>query len=119
MPEVRTLTVIIQNQPLGSTPQQISDLLWEQVGLYANPNTIKTLDHACSTQAFVTFTDEDLIEFLNRNFEQRILDGQTQPVKFQIKLSKDEYTRLKVLSVTFDLPSGSGEVNRHGIRKLL
>ena len=103
--EVRTLSVVIHELPIGSTSQQVSDLIWAQVGLYSDPQTIRIKPNQTSATAFVTFCDADLVEFLNRNFDGVTLSE--KPVRFEVKLTHDEYRRaraLKVSSITFELP---------------
>jgi hypothetical protein len=101
--EVRTLSTVIHELPIDSTSQQVSDLIWAQVGLYSDPQTIRIKPNQTSATAFVTFCDADLVEFLNRNFDSVTLSE--KPVRFEVKLTREEYRKaLRVSSITFELP---------------
>lgn len=87
------LTVVIFNVPRGFTAAEISELLWTRIGLHAAAEHITTKDHEYSTSAFIRIGTEDLVEFLTRNFESCILDGQRAPVRFEAKKLGADYKR--------------------------
>jgi hypothetical protein len=123
----RKLVVVGFSFPLGYTPQQVSELLWSQIGLNVDPADIMTKDTGIySASAFISLTDDSLVDFLNRQFETCILgNAQTGAVHFEKKIWKEERDgipskkfRVSVDQITITLPTGNTEYNRNGIRKL-
>jgi hypothetical protein len=84
------LIAVAQNLPLGTTPAEISELLWTRIGLYIDPAVISVRESEYSTSAFVRITEEAVVDFLNRNFESLVLDGQRHAVQFQKKMWKEK-----------------------------
>lgn len=64
----RAVTVVMRNLPLDFTNEEVAAALWERVGIACDPQTITTSTGAYSRQAFIQLTEENLVEFLNRNF---------------------------------------------------
>jgi hypothetical protein len=123
----RKLIVVGFSFPLGYTPQQVSELLWSQIGLNVDPADITTKDTGTySASAFISLTDDSLVDFLNRQFETCILgNAQTGAVHFEKKIWKEERDgfspkkfRVNVDQITITLPTGDTEYNKNGIRKL-
>jgi hypothetical protein len=113
--------------PLGYTPQQVSELLWSQIGLNVDPADITTKDTGTySASAFISLTEDSLVDFLNRQFETCILGNErTGAVRFEKKIWREDHDgirakkfRVNVDQITITLPTGNTEYNRNGIRKL-
>jgi hypothetical protein len=67
-----SVTVVMRNLPLDATAEEVSAMLWTTVGINAAPEKMRTTDGTFSKQAFVQITDEDLCEFLSRNFQDTL-----------------------------------------------
>jgi hypothetical protein len=93
------LITVALSLPLGTTPEQVSELLWTRIGLDVPASVISVRDSEYSANAFIRITAATVADFLNRNFEDCVLDGQREAVHFAPKIWK-------------------GELNRQGIRKL-
>jgi len=111
------VTLVAFNLTLGITPDEVAALLWEKIGLKIDPLRVTVCDAEYSANAFFRVTAAYIAELLNRNFSTDILEGQRAAVRFERKDWRGE-ARLKVSSVSFELPDGKEELNRHGIRKL-
>jgi len=94
------LLTVAMSLPLGSTPEQISELIWAQIGLNVDPTLITCKDSTYAASAFVRVTEDILVDFLTRCFEGCVLDGQREAVRFEKKIHK-----------------WKGECNRLGIRR--
>ncbi len=123
----RKLVVVGFNFPLGYTPQQVSELLWSQIGLNVDPADISCKDTGqYSSSAFIYLSDQNLVEFLNRQFETCILGNERNgAVRFERKIWKEDRDgvpakkfRANVDQITFELPAAKTEYNRVGVRKL-
>jgi hypothetical protein len=90
------LIAVAQNLPLGTTPEQVAELLWTRIGLEVPAEVISVRDSTYSTSAFVRLTEEVIVEFLNRNFEACVLDGQRHAVHFQKKIWKSDRNQLGI-----------------------
>lgn len=112
----RRIAVVALNVPLGYRSKQLSDLLWETVGVNVDPRDISIKDSGqYSASAFVNIDVGSIVEFLNRNFEQMKLGN--GPLRWEIKKWKED-SPLKVESISFSLPSGKAEYDKNGIRRL-
>ena len=128
MPDIirKKLVVVSFNLPLGYTPQQVSELLWSQIGLNVDPADITTKDTGIySASAFISLTDDSVVDFLNRQFETCVLGEQRNGVRFEKKIWKEDRDgippkkfRVNVDQITITLPTGNTEYNQNGIRKL-
>jgi hypothetical protein len=128
MPDIirKKLVVVSFNLPLGYTPQQVSELLWSQIGLNVDPADITTKDTGIySASAFISLTDDSVVDFLNRQFETCVLGEQRNGVRFEKKIWKEDRDgippkkfRVNVDQITITLPTGNTEYNKNGIRKL-
>jgi hypothetical protein len=89
---MRKLVIVAKNVPHDTTPQQVSELLWQRVGLHADPAGISVQNSGqFSATAFISFHEADLAEFLTRNFEGLELGGGTRgSIKFETKIWKEE-----------------------------
>jgi hypothetical protein len=123
----RKLIVVGFSFPLGYTPQQVSELLWSQIGLNVDPADITTKDTGVySASAFISLSDDSVTDFLNRQFETCILgDSRAGAVRFEKKIWKEDRDsipakkfRVNVDQITITLPTGNTEYNKNGIRKL-
>lgn len=123
----RKLIVVGFSFPLGYTPQQVSELLWSQIGLNVSASDISCKNTGqFSSSAFVYLSDENLVEFLNRQFETCILgDKRNGAVRFEKKIWKEDQDgvpahrwKATVNEITFELPTGKEECNKNGIRRL-
>jgi hypothetical protein len=123
----RKLVVVGFSFPLGYTPPQVSELLWSQIGLNVDPADITTKDTGTySASAFISLTEDSLVEFLSRQFETCILGNeQSGAVRFEKKIWREDHDsirakkfRVNVDQITITLPTGSTEYNKNGIRKL-
>jgi hypothetical protein len=123
----RKLIVVSFSLPLGYTPQQVSELLWTRIGLNVDPADITTKDTGqYSASAFISLTDDSVVDFLNRQFETCVLGNErTGAVRFEKKIWKEDRDgvpaknfRVNVDQITITLPTGNTEYNRNGIRKL-
>lgn len=114
---MRSVTVVMRNLPLDFTNEEVAAALWEKVGIACDPQTINTSAGAYSRQAFIPLTDDNLVEFLSRNFaDTAVLYEQKAPPYF---VTANRPSRLHISSVTFELPGPAAEdLNRNGIRKL-
>lgn len=111
----RSVTVVMRNLPLDFTNEEISASLWASVGINAVPQQMRTTSGTYSKQAFIPLTDKDLCEFLSRNFaETAVLRGQQVVPYFETV----QNPRLRVSSVTFELPGPAEDLNKNGICKL-
>jgi hypothetical protein len=123
----RKLVLVGFSFPLGYTPQQVSELLWAQIGLNVDPADITTKDTGeYSASAFIYLSDDSLVDFLNRQFETCVLGNErTGAVHFEKKIWKEDRDgvpakkfRVNVDQITITLPTGNTEYNKNGIRKL-
>src|SRR5580700_1744961 len=78
--------------PLGYTPQQVSELLWSQIGLNVDPADITTKDTGTySASAFISLSGDSVADFLNRQFETCVLGNErTGAVRFEKKIWKED-----------------------------
>jgi hypothetical protein len=113
---MRSVTVVMRNLPLDFTNEEVAAALWEKVGIAVDPQQIRTTSGTYSKQAFIPLTDDNLVEFLSRNFaDTAVLYEQKAPPYFAVAVNP----RFRVSSVTFELPGPAAEdLNRNGIRKL-
>jgi hypothetical protein len=109
----RKLIAVGFSFPLGYTPQQVSELLWSQIGLNVDPADITTKDTGTySASAFISLTDDSLVDFLNRQFETCFLGNkETGAVHFEKKIWKEDRDgqparrfRATVNQITIELP---------------
>jgi hypothetical protein len=123
----RKLVVVGFSFPLGYTPQQVSELLWTRIGLNVDPADITTKDTGqYSASAFISLSDDSVVDFLNRQFETCILGNErTGAVRFEKKKWKEDQDGISprrwkatINEITFELPTGKEECNKNGIRKL-
>jgi hypothetical protein len=111
----RSVTVVMRNLPLDFTNEEIAASLWATVGINADPQQMRTSSGTYSKQAFILLTDEDLCEFLSRNFaETAVLHDQKAPPHFVTAANP----RFRISSVTVELPGPAEDLNKNGIRKL-
>jgi hypothetical protein len=111
----RSVTVVMRNLPLDFTNEEVAASLWATVGINADPQQMRTSSGTYSKQAFILLTDEDLCEFLSRNFaETAVLHDQKAPPHFVTAANP----RFRISSVTVELPGPAEDLNRNGIRKL-
>jgi hypothetical protein len=111
----RSVTVVMRNLPLDFTNEEVAASLWAVVGINVDPQQIRTTSGTYSKQAFIPLIDKDLCEFLSRNFaETVVLHDQKAPPHFVTTALPS----FRVSSVTFELPDGTEEINKNGIRKL-
>jgi hypothetical protein len=112
----RSATVVMRNLPLDFTNEEVASALWATVGINVDPQTINTSTGAYSRQAFIPLTDENLCEFLSRNFaDTAVLYEQKAPPYFAVAANPN----FRISSVTVELPGPAAEdLNRNGIRKL-
>ena len=111
----RSATVVMRNLSLDFTNEEVAAALWATVGIACDPQTINTSTGAYSRQAFIPLTDDNLVEFLNRNFKDTaVLHEQKAPPYFVLPVNPS----IRVSSVTFELPHGTEEINKNGIRRL-
>ncbi len=111
----RSVTVVMRNLPLDFTNEEVAASLWATFGINADPQQIARLQETYSKQAFILLTDDNLVEFLSRNFaETAVLRDQKAPPHFVTAANP----RFRISSVTVELPDGKTEYNRVGVRKL-
>lgn len=127
MPDIirRKIVVVGFSFPLGFTPEQVSNLLWEKIGLNIAPTDITTKDTGTySASAFISLTDDSLVDFLNRQFETCILGNeQSGAVRFEKKIWREDRDGIpankfsvNVDQITITLPTG--KLNKNGIPRL-
>jgi hypothetical protein len=97
------LIAVALSLPLGTTPEQVSELLWTRIGFEVPASVISVRDAEYSANAFVRVTEETLVAFLNRNFSDCILDGQREAVRFATKKIRKD---------------GDEKLTRTGVRRL-
>jgi hypothetical protein len=87
----RKLYVVGLNIPHDTTPQQVSELIWEKTGLKTDPACISVQNSGTySATAFVPVTESDLADFLTYNLRECVLDGQRSAIRFETKIWKEE-----------------------------
>ncbi len=111
----RSVTVVMRNLPLDFTNEEVAAALWATVGINVDPQQIRTTSGTYSKQAFIPLTDDNLVEFLTRNFKDTAVLREQQVVPY---FETVQNPRLRVSSATFELPDGKTEYNRVGVRKL-
>jgi hypothetical protein len=85
----RKLYVVGLNIPHDTTPQQVSELIWEKTGLKTDPACISVQNSGTfSASAFVPVTESDLADFLTYNLRECVLDGQRSAIRFETKIWK-------------------------------
>jgi hypothetical protein len=84
------LLTVAMNLPLGTTSEEVSELLWTRIGFEVPASAISVRDSTYSANAFVRITEETLLDVLNRNFEGCVLDGQREAVHFEKKIWRSE-----------------------------
>lgn len=110
------VTLVAFNLPLDITSDEVAALLWAKIGLKVDPLHITCRNAEYSANAFFRVTAAYIVELLNRNFSTDILEGQRAAVRFERKEWKGDPPRLKVSSVTFELPDGKEPtLNKHGL----
>jgi hypothetical protein len=91
----------MRNLPLDVTNEEVSSMLWSVVGVNVDPQQIRTTSGTFSKQAFIPLTDDNLVEFLTRNFKDTaVLHEQKAAPYFAVVANP----RFRVSSVTVELP---------------
>jgi len=104
--------------PLDATAESVADVLWRQLGLNVAPADISVRKAQFSSNAMIRVRSEALVDFLNRQFEQVVLDGQREHVRFEKKIHPNDPRSVTVNQITIELPDGKEPRNKNGIRRL-
>ena len=78
----RSVTVVMRNLPLDFTNEEVAAALWATVGINVDPQQIRTTSGTYSKQAFIPLTDDNLVEFLTRNFKDTAVLREQQVVPY-------------------------------------
>jgi hypothetical protein len=109
------LRLVVYNLPRGYTREELRNLLWTKIGWNAELSAISIKDNQAAATAFLTVSDSALSEFFTRNFADVSLRPGSQFLRFEPKLTKEEYERVQGLNklfstckaeITWELPTG-------------